>query len=83
MLLNMNHAHTTTVVFLSVQVDTMAAWLYKGDQLLTTTGREVNALLEMAADLTHSSVQTDRMNVPTIQHHYHTLTTHRYNLQRY
>ena len=39
--------------FLSVQVDTMAAWLYSGDQLLTTTGREVNALLEMAADLTH------------------------------
>jgi len=40
--------------FLSVQVDPMAAWLYSGDQLLTTTGREVNALLEMAADLTHS-----------------------------
>jgi len=37
--------------FLSV---TMAAWLYSGDQLLTTTGREVSALLEMAADLTHS-----------------------------
>ena len=54
MLLNMNHAHTTAVVFLSVQVDTMAAWLYSGDQLLTTTGREVNALLEMAADLTNS-----------------------------
>ena len=49
----MNHAHTTAVVFLSVQVDPMAAWLYSGDQLLTTTGREVNALLEMAADLTH------------------------------
>ena len=48
-----NHAHTTAVIFQSVQVDTMAAWLYSGDQLLTTTGREVNALLEMAADLTH------------------------------